>query len=109
MSPPRLYQRARSYDPTTAQFTSTDPVASITRQPFNYTNDNPLNLTDPAGLCSINPFSSSSCVGEAAKAGVHFAQQHPVITGIALGVVAVGTGRSRSRSRGHPSDQRSSP
>ncbi len=87
-----IYQRARSYDPTTAQFTSTDPVNPITRQPFNYTNDNPLNMADPAGLCSINPFSSSSCVSEAAEAGVHFAEQHPVATGVALGVVAVGTG-----------------
>jgi len=87
-----IYLRARSYDPTTAQFVSSDPIAPVTRAPYNYTYDNPLNATDPAGLCSINPFSSSSCVSEVVESGVHFAEQHPVATGIVLGVIAVGTG-----------------
>ena len=68
------------------------PVAQVTRQPFNYTNDNPLNMTDPAGLCSINPFSSSSFLTEGVEACVQFAEAHPVATGIVLGAVAVGTG-----------------
>jgi hypothetical protein len=51
-----------------------------------------LNESDPAGLCSINPFASSSCISEGVEAGVHFAEEHPVATGIALGVIAVGTG-----------------
>ncbi len=87
-----VYLRARSYDPGTAQFISSDPIASVTREPFNYTSDNPLNAVDPAGLCSVNPFSSSSCYSEAYEASKQFVEQHPVATGIALGVIAVGTG-----------------
>jgi hypothetical protein len=84
--------RARVYDPATAQFLSVDPISPLARAPYNYTYDNPLNYYDPTGLCSVNPFSSSSCVSEGVQAGVHFAEEHPVATGIALGVIAVGTG-----------------
>src|SRR5205807_4037827 len=44
------YLRARYYDPTTAQFLSKDPLAALTRDPYTYTDGNPLNLTDPTGL-----------------------------------------------------------
>jgi RHS repeat-associated protein len=87
-----IYLRARSYDPNTAQFVSVDPLVSVTRAPYTYTNDSPLNEVDPTGFCSINPFSSSGCLSEGIEAGVHFAEEHPVATGIALGVVAVATG-----------------
>jgi RHS repeat-associated protein len=87
-----IYMRARAYDPATAQFMTTDPMGPLTRAPYNYAHDNPLNESDPAGLCSINPFSSSGCLSEGVEAGVHFAEEHPVATGIALGVVAVATG-----------------
>ncbi|MEV6595682.1 RHS repeat-associated core domain-containing protein [Actinoplanes sp. NPDC051346] len=42
--------RARYYDPGTAQFISRDPAVSMTRQPYGYANNNPVNLTDPSGL-----------------------------------------------------------
>jgi RHS repeat-associated protein len=87
-----IYLRARTYDPATVQFLTTDPMEPLTRAPYNYAHDNPLNESDPAGLCSINPFSSSGCLSEGVEAGVHFAEEHPVATGIALGVVAVATG-----------------
>ena len=45
-----IYLRARTYDPATAQFLSSDPLAAITRAPYNYTYDNPLNYYDPSGL-----------------------------------------------------------
>jgi RHS repeat-associated protein len=45
-----IYLRARAYDPKTAQFLSGDPVANITRAPYTYVNDNPLNGSDPTGL-----------------------------------------------------------
>ncbi len=45
-----IYLRARVYDPATAQFLSRDPLAAITRAPYNYANDNPLNYADPSGL-----------------------------------------------------------
>ncbi len=47
-----IYLRARVYDPATAQFLSRDPLALLTRQPYAYTEDNPLNLGDPTGLWS---------------------------------------------------------
>jgi hypothetical protein len=68
--------RARTYDPATARFLTTDPMEPLTRAPYSYAHDNPLNESDPAGLCSINPFSSSGCLSEGVEAGVHFAEQH---------------------------------
>lgn len=44
------YLRARYYDPATGQFISRDPAVATTRQPYSYTYDNPLNVTDPTGL-----------------------------------------------------------
>lgn len=43
--------RARWYDPTTGQFMSSDPLEAITQQPYSYAGDNPINETDPSGLC----------------------------------------------------------
>jgi RHS repeat-associated protein len=71
-----IYMRARTYDPATAQFLTADPIEPLTRAPYSYAHDNPLNESDPAGLCSINPFSSSGCLSEGIEAGVHFAEQH---------------------------------
>src|ERR1700680_5043599 len=45
-----IYLRARTYDPATAQFLSRDPAEPITRAPYNYAGDNPLNASDPTGL-----------------------------------------------------------
>src|SRR5438105_1754373 len=41
------YLRARTYDPGTGQFISTDPAIAITRAPYGYVAGNPLNLSDP--------------------------------------------------------------
>jgi RHS repeat-associated protein len=46
-----LYLRARYYDPVTAQFLTVDPLVGQTNAPYGYTGDNPLNATDPTGLC----------------------------------------------------------
>jgi RHS repeat-associated protein len=48
--------RARSYDPSTAQFTRVDPLAGLTLAPYSYVNDNPLNASDPTGLCGLSSF-----------------------------------------------------
>jgi RHS repeat-associated protein len=48
-----IYLRARAYDPATAQFLSVDPIEAITRAPYNYTRDNPLNFTDQFGEFTI--------------------------------------------------------
>jgi RHS repeat-associated protein len=45
-----IYLRARVYDPATAQFLTSDPIAGLTLAPYNYVNDNPLNYNDPTGL-----------------------------------------------------------
>jgi RHS repeat-associated protein len=47
-----LYLRARYYDPATQQFLTVDPLLAWTEQAYNYVDGNPLNATDPAGLCS---------------------------------------------------------
>jgi RHS repeat-associated protein len=46
-----VYLRARDYDPATAQFLTIDPLVDSTRQPYAYVTDNPLNNSDPRGLC----------------------------------------------------------
>jgi RHS repeat-associated protein len=44
------YLRARYYDPATGQFASKDALVSLTREPYAYTEGNPLNGVDPSGL-----------------------------------------------------------
>jgi RHS repeat-associated protein len=44
-----IYLRARTYDPATAQFLSVDPAVSVTRAPYVYAGDNPVNIGDPLG------------------------------------------------------------
>lgn len=45
------YLRARYYDPATGQFLTRDPPAAATRHPYLYANGDPINNTDPSGLC----------------------------------------------------------
>ncbi len=57
------YLRARYYDPTTAQFLTRDPLQGLTKQPYAYGMDSPLNLGDPSGLAAAgNPCDSGSSV-----------------------------------------------
>jgi RHS repeat-associated protein len=46
-----VYLRARYYDPATGQFLTRDPLQALTKQPYAYVDDDPLNATDPLGLC----------------------------------------------------------
>ncbi len=48
-----LYLINRYYDPTTDSFISVDPKVQQTDQPYAFVNDDPLNGTDPLGLCWI--------------------------------------------------------
>jgi len=48
-----IYLRARAYDPATGQFMSVDPLVSLTREPYAYTVDNPMNFGDPSGLLTV--------------------------------------------------------
>ena len=54
-----IYLRNRTYDPSTAQFLTVDPLDAITHEPYSYVGDNPVNSGDPSGLSSWNPFSES--------------------------------------------------
>jgi RHS repeat-associated protein len=58
-----IYLWARVYDPATAQFLSVDPVLPITRAPYNYAGDNPLNRSDPTGLMAISGNNSTGLGG----------------------------------------------
>ena len=54
-----LYLRARYYNSDLYIFMSRDPVAGYAHRPasqngYNYANNNPINHTDPAGLCIPN-------------------------------------------------------
>ena len=46
-----VYLRARYYDPATAQFLTRDPLVALTGSAYGYVGGNPLNETDPSGLC----------------------------------------------------------
>jgi RHS repeat-associated protein len=49
-----IYLDARYYDPTTGQFLSVDPLNAVTQQPYSYTDDDPINGTDPTGLLCLS-------------------------------------------------------
>jgi RHS repeat-associated protein len=44
-----LYLQARYYDSATSQFLSRDPLGAVTRQPYSYVGNTPLNGVDPGG------------------------------------------------------------
>ena len=56
------YLRARYYDPATGTFLSRDPMSASpgwTQSPYGYAGGNPVNGSDPTGLCSWrDPFCS---------------------------------------------------
>jgi RHS repeat-associated protein len=45
-----IYLRNRTYDPSTAQFLTRDPLAALSGEPYSYAGDNPVNASDPTGL-----------------------------------------------------------
>lgn len=47
------YMNLRWYDPTTAQFLTPDPVGFWTADTYGYASDDPVNRSDPLGLCSF--------------------------------------------------------
>jgi RHS repeat-associated protein len=49
------YLRARYYDPATAQFISSDPIVSLTRQPYVYAENSPQDEADPSGRMGEGP------------------------------------------------------
>jgi RHS repeat-associated protein len=58
-----IYLRARTYDPTTAQFMSVDPALQDTNAPYDYAHDNPESAEDPTGLIPTPaPISGLACL-----------------------------------------------
>ena len=45
------WDRARYYDPTTAQFLTRDPLVALTGSAYGYAGGNPITGSDPTGLC----------------------------------------------------------
>ena len=63
-----IYLRARWYDPATGRFTTRDPfhgfaVFPQTQNPYVYTNNNPVNLTDPSGKILFLPLLAVAILG----------------------------------------------
>lgn len=81
------YLLNRYQDPSTGQFTTVDPLINTTGQAYNYASGDPVDLTDPAGLCDWDP----SCLGDALNAVSSFVQ-HNSTTIVQTAVVAVGVG-----------------
>ncbi len=103
------YLRNRYYDPSTAQFLTEDPLQAITQQSYGYAGDDPLDQSDPSGLCFIFSCSTYHAVEGAAKTAIEYsppgvlaqalapaatwAYQHPVeAVGLVAGAVSLATG-----------------
>jgi len=91
-----IYLRARYYDSQTAQFLTRDPLERQTRQAYAYANDDPINSTDPSGLCGtgsiggildcVNPVSSGNLAYQGASAVGNYLGSHTV--GVCLNLSA---------------------
>ena len=57
----------RYYDPNTDQFLSIDPEVAETGQPYAFTGDDPLNVTDPLGLSGSSGIAAAVAYAQAVK------------------------------------------
>jgi len=90
-----IYLINRYYDPSTDSFISVDPDLQSTDQAYVFTNDNPLNGTDPLGLFCIGlcTFTDAAhAVVKVVNKVSTFAKQHvgDIVTGVAI-LACVGT------------------
>ncbi|MFG2311941.1 RHS repeat-associated core domain-containing protein [Streptomyces sp. NPDC048566] len=115
-----LALRARSYDPATARFATTDPVpapaSSFSPSPYAYAGNDPVNQADPSGQC---PLCVSAGIGAAFGAvleGGVYSWQHRngrftwgglakasgegALTGAIAGVLMPGAGNAAARGLG---------
>jgi RHS repeat-associated protein len=100
-----LYLRARWYDPTTGQFLTIDPALITTHQPYTYTDDNPLNATDPTGLCVRGFGAVCGTWNHTGGAAIHWATHRTIgwcLTGSAGFGVGVGASGCIALVGGHP-------
>jgi RHS repeat-associated protein len=90
-----IYMRARTYDPTTAQFLSRDPLAAITGEPYSYAADDPMDLADPSGRCGLVCWGGIALGGAALATGVGEVVGATVVVGdvgVSLGGVSAVSG-----------------
>lgn len=77
-----VYLRARFYDSATGQFLTRDPIEAITRSPYAYVDNDPLNATDPLGLGTYHDCGSESVWSEANGGCIYVGSTTPpVLTG----------------------------
>lgn len=106
-----IYLLARYYDPSTNQFISVDPAVAVTDQPYAFSGDDPINLSDPTGLCWVcavfhrvvhavtkKARAFVHVVSKVVHTAAHFVRRHwkaiavTVVVIVAVAVVSVGTG-----------------
>jgi len=83
------YLRARYYDPGTGQFLSRDPLIEVTRSPFSFGLNNPVDLADPTGLWCLRTNADGSCWGHST---FHAVAIGAGVVGLGLGVAALTVG-----------------
>jgi RHS repeat-associated protein len=82
------YLRARFYDPATGQFLTRDPAEELTRQPYAYAGDDPVNSVDPSGETPA----AAACAATAAIPVVgEVTCGAAVVTGVAAGAALAGS------------------
>ena len=83
-----IYLQTRYYDPATAEFLSVDPAELLTNEVYAYTEDDPVNGSDPSGMICF----SFHCVTHAALTTVAKVTGtiHDVETDVALAGAVVG-------------------
>jgi RHS repeat-associated protein len=62
----------RYYDPATAQFITQDPIVAVTGEPYQYANDDPLNGSDPSGLCGCAASANAGTIAIASTVTVGY-------------------------------------
>ena len=88
----------RYYDPATEQFLSVDPLVAETGTPYAFTDGDPVNGTDPAGLNDCGIFSVVCDVGHVVSGAAKYVAHHPLQTaGLIAGGIAIATGVEQSR------------
>ena len=72
-----IYLINRYYDPSTNQFLSIDPNIATTDQPYVFTNDDPLNSTDPLGDDAFSRWVACLVLAVAANCFAQFGANEP--------------------------------
>jgi RHS repeat-associated protein len=86
----------RYYDPATGVFLNVDPLVDVTRQPYAYTGNDPVNETDPSGTCVLFFCPVQARIANAAEFGAGLT--------IIIGADTIGTIAAVAQGLGEPED-----